>query len=212
MDDLLKCETNYVPVTPLTFLKRAASAYADRTSVVHMSGCFTWHQTHERCLRLASSLRSLNVIQNDVVSILAPNIPAMYEMHFAVPMAGAVLNTINTRLNANNIATILRHSGAKVFFIDYKHMPVAHKALTMLSATGYYLPSSSTLATLTRRLVFELAIWNIRISFGRVIGPMSPRSFEMSGIPSHSITLLGRHWSRKEWCTATKEPTSAPSA
>lgn len=62
-------------------------------------------------------------------------------MHFAVPMAGAVLNTINTRLNANNIATILRHSGAKVFFFNCKHIPVACKVLTMLSATGYYLPS-----------------------------------------------------------------------
>ncbi|KAF8030342.1 hypothetical protein BT93_E2706 [Corymbia citriodora subsp. variegata] len=141
MDDLPKCETNHVPLTPLTFLKRAAAAYADRTSVVYESARFTWRQTNERCLRLASSLRSLGVVKNDVVSILAPNVPAMYETHFAVPMVGAVLNTINTRLNAANIATILRHSGAKVFFVDCMHMLVARQALAMLSATGYCIPS-----------------------------------------------------------------------
>ncbi|KAK3426490.1 trans-cinnamate:CoA ligase, peroxisomal [Eucalyptus grandis] len=140
MDDFPKCETNHVPLTPLTFLKRAASAYADRTSVVYDSARFTWRQTHERCLRLASSLRSLDVVKNDVVSILAPNVPAMYEMHFAVPMVGAVLNTINARLNAANIATILHHSGAKVFFIDCMHVLVAREALAMLSAAGYCIP------------------------------------------------------------------------
>ncbi|KAL3735743.1 hypothetical protein ACJRO7_024811 [Eucalyptus globulus] len=140
MDDLPKCETNHVPLTPLTFLKRAASAYANRTSVVYESARFTWRQTHERCLRLASSLGSLDVVKNDVVSILAPNVPAMYEMHFAVPMVGAVLNTINARLNAANIATILHHSGAKVFFVDCMHVLVAREALAMLSATGYCIP------------------------------------------------------------------------
>ncbi|KAF8026729.1 hypothetical protein BT93_F3261 [Corymbia citriodora subsp. variegata] len=133
MDCLPKCEANYVPLTPLTFLKRAASVYADRTSVVYESARFTWGQTHERCLRLASSLRSLNVVKNDVVSILAPNVPAMYEVHFAVPMAGAVLNTINTRLNATNIATILRHSGAKVFLVDCELVPLAREALAILA-------------------------------------------------------------------------------
>ncbi|KAK3426489.1 hypothetical protein EUGRSUZ_F02932 [Eucalyptus grandis] len=140
MDDLPKCETNHVPLTPLTFLKRAASAYADRTSVVYESARFTWRQTHERCLRLASSLRSLDVVKNDVVSILAPNVPAMYEMHFAVPMVGAVLNTINARLNAANIATILHHSSAKVFFVDCMYVLVAREALAMLSAAGYCIP------------------------------------------------------------------------
>ncbi|KAG5052886.1 hypothetical protein JHK87_005084 [Glycine soja] len=75
---------------------------------------------------------------NDVVSVLAPNIPAMYEMHFAVPMAGAVLNTINTRLDANNIATILRHSEAKVLFVDYEYVPKAKEALELLIAKKYH--------------------------------------------------------------------------
>ncbi|XP_028768752.1 butyrate--CoA ligase AAE11, peroxisomal-like [Neltuma alba] len=139
MENLPKCQANYTPLTPLTFLARAASSYADRTSLVYDGASFTWSQTYDRCCRLASSLRSLHVATHDVVSVLAPNIPAMYEMHFAVPMAGAVLNAINTRLDANNIATILKHSEAKVFFVDYEYVPKAGEALRILmeSNGGY---------------------------------------------------------------------------
>ncbi|OVA03227.1 AMP-dependent synthetase/ligase [Macleaya cordata] len=132
MDKLPKCAANCTPLSPLTFLTRAGSVYADRTSVIYGRTHFTWRQTYERCCRLASSLQSLNIVKNDVVSVLAPNVPALYEMHFGVPMAGAVLNTINTRLDANNIATILRHSEAKVFFVDYQYIPVASEALRLL--------------------------------------------------------------------------------
>eukprot|EP00257_Ricinus_communis_P019941 XP_015579066.1 butyrate--CoA ligase AAE11, peroxisomal [Ricinus communis] len=132
MDRLPKCEANYVPLTPLTFWKRAAAVYANRTSVIYERIRFTWGQTSDRCCRLASSLRSLNIMKNDVVSVLAPNVPAMYEMHFAVPMTGAILNTINTRLDAKTIATILRHSEAKVFFVDYEYVPLAREALRLL--------------------------------------------------------------------------------
>ncbi|KAL2333175.1 hypothetical protein Fmac_014388 [Flemingia macrophylla] len=132
MDNLPKCQANYTALTPLTFLLRAAACYANRTSVIHEGTRFTWSQTYDRCRRLASSLRALHVATNDVVSVLAPNIPAMYEMHFAVPMAGAVLNTINTRLDAKNIATILSHSEAKVFFVDYEFVPKARDALRLL--------------------------------------------------------------------------------
>ncbi|PKH47785.1 probable acyl-activating enzyme 12, peroxisomal [Punica granatum] len=132
MDRLPKCGANYVPLSPLTFLKRAAAVYSHRTSIVYEGSRFTWCQTYERCCRLASSLRSFNILKNDVVSVLAPNIPAMYEMHFAVPMAGAVLNTINTRLDANNIAAILRHSKAKLFFVDCHFVALAHEAVSLL--------------------------------------------------------------------------------
>ncbi|KAI4388878.1 hypothetical protein MLD38_001168 [Melastoma candidum] len=132
MDALPMCDANYVALTPLTFLKRAASVYATRPSVIHDRARFSWSQTYERCRRLASSLRCLNVTKNSVVSVLAPNVPAMYEMHFGVPMAGAVLNTINTRLNADNIATILCHSEAKVFFVDWEYVPKARDALKIL--------------------------------------------------------------------------------
>ncbi|KAL0423653.1 UNVERIFIED_CONTAM: Butyrate--CoA ligase AAE11, peroxisomal [Sesamum radiatum] len=136
MDKLPKCGANYVPLTPITFLKRAAMVYSNRPSVIYRGVRFTWRQTYERCCRLASALRSLNVVKNDVVSVLAPNVPAIYEMHFAVPMAGAVLNTINTRLDAQNIATILKHSEAKVFFVDYQYVPLARDALRVLMANS----------------------------------------------------------------------------
>nr|UPT51115.1 acyl-activating enzyme 4 [Pogostemon cablin] len=134
MNKLPKCGANYVPLTPLTFLKRASEVYSDRLSIIHGGIRFTWRHTYERCCRLASALKSLNIAKHDVVSVLAPNIPAMYEMHFAVPMAGAVLNTINTRLDATNIATILQHAEAKLFFVDYQFVPVAREALRALMA------------------------------------------------------------------------------
>ncbi|XP_015070113.1 butyrate--CoA ligase AAE11, peroxisomal-like [Solanum pennellii] len=135
MDNLPKCGANYVSLTPLTFLTRASKCYANRTSIIYGNVRFTWSQTYERCCRVASSLRSLNIVKNDVVSVLAPNVPAIYEMHFAVPMAGAVLNTINTRLDAKNIAIILKHSEAKVFFVDYEYLEIAKKAFELLSTS-----------------------------------------------------------------------------
>ncbi|NP_001147787.1 acyl-activating enzyme 11 [Zea mays] len=135
MDQLPKRPANYVPLSPVGFLPRANAVYGDRTSVIYRGVRFTWRQTYARCRRLASALLSLGVVRRgDVVSVLAPNVPAMYEMHFAVPMAGAVLNTINTRLDAAAVATILRHSGAKLFFVDYDYVRLASDALRLLDA------------------------------------------------------------------------------
>ncbi|KAL9675858.1 hypothetical protein QQ045_004066 [Rhodiola kirilowii] len=137
MNLLPRCDANYVPLSPITFLKRAATVYAERDSIIYEGVRFNWRQTHDRCVRLASSLCSiLNIAKNDVVSVLAPNIPAMYEMHFAVPMAGAVLNTINSRLDASSVATILKHSEAKLFFVDYQYFSVAREALRLLISTS----------------------------------------------------------------------------
>ncbi|KAJ8753443.1 hypothetical protein K2173_019842 [Erythroxylum novogranatense] len=144
MDQLPKCRANYVPLTPITFLKRAASVYANRASVIYQGTRFTWQQTYERCLRLAASLRYLKIVKNDVVSTLAPNVPALYEMHFAVPMAGAILNTINTRLDAKNVATILSHAEAKIFFVDYQYVPLAREALRLLMGEEQKLQASES--------------------------------------------------------------------
>ncbi|XP_047972770.1 trans-cinnamate:CoA ligase, peroxisomal-like [Salvia hispanica] len=152
MDKLPTCEANYVALSPLTFLKRAAAVYSNRASVIHRGVRFTWRQTYERCCRLASALNSLNIVRNDVVSVLAPNIPALYEMHFAVPMAGAVLNAINTRLDAKTIATILKHSEAKIFFIDYEFVPVARDALRLLMAS---LPQADAAASMPLVVVID---------------------------------------------------------
>jgi len=134
MDQLPKRPANYVPLSPVGFLPRANAVYGDRLSVVYGRVRFTWSQTYQRCRRLASALLALGVRRGDVVSVLAPNVPAIYEMHFAVPMAGAVLNTINTRLDANAVATILRHSEAKLLFVDYEYARLAGDALQLLAA------------------------------------------------------------------------------
>ncbi|KAH7853060.1 hypothetical protein Vadar_032725 [Vaccinium darrowii] len=111
--------------------------YANRPSVIYGGRRFTWRETYDRCLRLTFSLRSnLNIVKNNVISVLAPNVPAMYEMHFAVPMAGAILNTINTRLDAKNIANILKHSEAKVFFVDYEYVQLASEALRLIDESS----------------------------------------------------------------------------
>ncbi|CDY31626.1 BnaA06g20370D [Brassica napus] len=133
MDNLALCDANNFPLTPITFLKRAAECYPYRTSIIYGQTRFTWPQTYYRCCRLTASLLSLNIRKNDVVSVLAPNIPAMYEMHFAVPMAGAVLNPLNTRLDAKSITTILRHAQPKIFCIDRSFETLSQEILHLLS-------------------------------------------------------------------------------
>ncbi|KAK9283969.1 hypothetical protein L1049_012227 [Liquidambar formosana] len=118
MDQLKPSPANSSPLTPLGFLERAATVYGDYPSVVYNTTTYTWSQTHRRCLQLASSLVSNGIKRGHVVSVVAPNIPAIYELHFAVPMAGAILNTINTRLDARTISVLLRHSESKLVFVD----------------------------------------------------------------------------------------------
>ncbi|KAK7818642.1 putative acyl-activating enzyme 9 [Quercus suber] len=118
MEELRSRKANSSPLTPLGFLERAATVYGDYTSVIYNSTTYTWSQTHRRCLQLASSLSSLGIKRGQVVSVIAPNIPAMYELHFAVPMSGAVLNSINTRLDARTISVLLRHSESKLWDQD----------------------------------------------------------------------------------------------
>ncbi|XP_071913383.1 butanoate--CoA ligase AAE1-like isoform X2 [Coffea arabica] len=111
MEGTVKCSANYVPLTPINFLERSAIVYRDRISVVHGDLKFTWAETRDRCARLASALHSLGISRHDVVAVLAPNIPAIYELHFGVPMAGAVLCTLNIRHDSAMVSTLLKHSG-----------------------------------------------------------------------------------------------------
>ncbi|KAL6345283.1 hypothetical protein AAG906_015766 [Vitis piasezkii] len=132
-EGLVRCPVNDVPLSPITFLERSATAYRDRTSVVYGSVKYTWSETHERCLKLASALTQLGISRGDVVSCsIGPNVPAMYELHFGVPMAGAVLCTLNTRHNSAMVSTLLRHSEAKIIFVDYQLLEIAHVALDLL--------------------------------------------------------------------------------
>jgi fatty-acyl-CoA synthase len=129
---LEKNAANYVPLTPLSFLARTADVYPHRLALVHGSLRQTWGETFARCRRLASALTRRGVAKGDVVAIIAPNTPAMYEAHFGVPMAGAVLNTLNTRLDAAAWAFMLRHGGARVLLVDREFAAVARAALALL--------------------------------------------------------------------------------
>ncbi|OVA11981.1 AMP-dependent synthetase/ligase [Macleaya cordata] len=136
MEGLVRCSANYVPLSPITFLERSASVYRDRTSIIYGSTVkYTWKETRERCVKLASALTQLGISRGDVVAVLAPNIPAMYELHFSVPMAGAVLCTLNIRHDSAMVSVLLKHSEAKVIFVDYQFYEVAHAALDLLSNT-----------------------------------------------------------------------------
>ncbi|XP_027361521.1 probable acyl-activating enzyme 1, peroxisomal [Abrus precatorius] len=140
MEGIIRCSANYVPLTPISFLERSAVVYRDRPSVVFGDVTYTWAQTHQRCIKLASAISKLGVSRRDVVAVLAPNIPAMYELHFGVPMSGAVLCTLNTRHNFTMVALLLKHSEVKVLFVDYQLLDVAQGALEILSKTTTKLP------------------------------------------------------------------------
>ncbi|KAH9300776.1 hypothetical protein KI387_012359, partial [Taxus chinensis] len=130
MEDLKRCPANYPPLTPIGFIERAATVYGDCTSLVYNTTRFTWSQTFNRCLKLASALSSRNISHGDVVSVVAPNVPAIYELHFAVPMAGAVLNNVNIRLDARTMAAQFTHCEPKFLFVDYQFLPIVREALS----------------------------------------------------------------------------------
>ncbi|KAL9161250.1 hypothetical protein ABFS82_07G008200 [Erythranthe guttata] len=133
IDDLLKNPANYTALTPLGFLERAALIHPTRKSVVHGSVAYTWQQTYRRCRQLASALTRRGVTFGSTVAVIAPNIPAMYEAHFGVPMSGAVLNAVNVRLNAQTIAFLLGHSQSAVIMVDQEFYTLAEESLKIMS-------------------------------------------------------------------------------
>src|SRR6201995_4110517 len=128
-----KTPANYVPLTPLSFLARSAAVHPDHVSTVYEGRSFTWKQTYERCKRFASYLAGRGIGTGDTVAAMLPNVPAMNELHFAVPMAGAVLNALNIRLDAPSIAFQLDHGGAKVILVDPEFAGVIADALKQMS-------------------------------------------------------------------------------
>lgn len=127
--DLGRGPANFRPLTPLSFLARNALVYPEKTAVVHGDRRIGWRALAERCRRLASALRARGIGRGDTVAVLAPNTPAMLEAHYGVPMAGAVLNAINTRLDPRSIAFILNHGEAEAFLVDIEWAKVARDAL-----------------------------------------------------------------------------------
>jgi fatty-acyl-CoA synthase len=128
-----KTAANFVPLSPLSFLERTAAVYPNLISAVYEGRVFTWGQTYERCRRFASFLTKRGIGRGDTVAAMLPNIPAMNEVHFAVPMTGAVLNTLNIRLEANTIAFQLDHGGAKIILVDPEFAGVISEALTLIT-------------------------------------------------------------------------------
>ncbi|MGR3703240.1 MAG: AMP-binding protein [Paracoccaceae bacterium] len=124
-----KTAANYTPLSPLSFLKRAAKVFPDHPAVIYGPHRKTYAQYIERVTRLASALTKLGVAPGDVVATLIPNLPAQAEAHFAVPACGAILNTINTRLEPDTVAYILDHGGAKVLLVDPQFLPMAAEAM-----------------------------------------------------------------------------------
>jgi fatty-acyl-CoA synthase len=172
-----KNQANHAPLTPLTFLERAAYVYPDRLSVVHGAESFTWKETYARCRRLASALASHGVGKNDTVSVMLPNTPPMYEAHFGVPMCGAVLNTLNTRLDAETIAFMLRHAEAKILITDREFSPVVGLALAMLE---------------TKPLVIDVD--DPAYEGGRLLGTTDYETFLASGDPDYAWRNPADEW------------------
>ena len=133
---LERCEANYTPLTPLSFLRRAADVFPDHLAVVYKSWRKSYTEYHARVSRLSSALAGKGIGSGDVVATLLPNIPQHAEAHFGVPAAGAVLNAINTRLDTGTVAYIFEHGGAKIALVDSDLVPLAEAAREEMEGEG----------------------------------------------------------------------------
>ncbi len=174
-----QCSANYAPLTPIDFLLRAASVYPDHLALVDGSNTGTWSEVAARCRRLASALRQRGLGKNDTVAIIAPNSRAIYEAHFGVPMSGAVLNTINTRLDADTIAFILAHGEARVLLVDAELSGLVQIALEKLEAG----------------IRDQLLVVDIEVDgFSQSIGSCSYEALLMEGDPSEAFAAIDDEW------------------
>ena len=124
---------NFVALSPLSFIERSASVFPHHTAIIHGDIQYTWQETYARCRKLGSALQQAGIGVGDTVATMLPNTPAMFEAHFGVPMSGAVLNTLNTRLDPETIAFMLSHAGTKVLLTDREFSPTIKAALALLS-------------------------------------------------------------------------------
>lgn len=130
--NLDQCAANYTALSPISYLERSAFVYPNKIATVNGDVRRTWKETLDRCRQLASALTKVGVKKGEAVSIIASNLPEHFEAHFGVPMTGAILNSINTRLDASAVAFILQHAEAKVFLVDKEFGELATAALGML--------------------------------------------------------------------------------
>jgi fatty-acyl-CoA synthase len=176
MFDLPKTSANYAPLSPLSFLRRTAEVFPDRAAILHGDATQSWAQTYARCRRLASAL-SRHVQPGQTVAIMAPNTPAMVEAHFGVPMAGAVLNALNVRLDPETIAFILGHGEAKVVLVDREFAGVVGQALATMDSKPYVVDIEDALAPPGER-----------------VGEAAYEAFLAGGDPEFAWSLPGDEW------------------
>jgi fatty-acyl-CoA synthase len=177
--ELDKNDANYVPLSPLSFLRRTASVYPNRLSVIHGDIRRTWAETNERCVRLASALSKRGVGIGNTVAVMAPNVPELFEAHFGVPMTGGVLNALNIRLDAEAIAFQLQHGEAKVLITDREFSDVINKAVHMIDPKH-------------RPLVIDID--DPLAKGGDLIGQMTYEQFLETGDPDFQWELPKDEW------------------
>jgi fatty-acyl-CoA synthase len=175
--NLERTPANYVPLTPVSFLTRAARVYGSRVAVIHGERRYSYAQFLDRARRLASALAKANIGNGDTVAIMAPNVPEMLEAHYAVPMLGAVLCSINIRLDAGAIAFILQHSEARVVLVDGEFAATMARALAQ---TGRYL------------LVIDIA--DALASGGERVGSMEYEAFLATGDAGFPVRPPDDEW------------------
>ena len=141
-----KNAANFTPLTPLSFIERTARVFPDHTAVVHGETQRSWTETYQRCIKLASALNRRGINKGDTVAMMLPNVPASLEAHFGVPMCGAVLNTLNIRLDAKTIAFILDHGEAEVLLTDKEFAPIVNEALSLCKAKPLVIDVDDALA------------------------------------------------------------------
>ena len=173
---------NYTPLSPLSFLERAAYVYPSHVAVVHGPRRFTWAESYARCRQVASALQRRGIGPGDTVAVMAYNTPELFELHFAAPMTGAVLNTINTRLDAATIAFILAHGEAKVLITDREASPVIKEALRQYEEE-----------TKTRPLVVDIDD-PLGVG-GELLGELTYEQLLAEGDPAFAWRLPADEWS-----------------
>ena len=168
---------NTAPLTPVTFLKRAAAVYPDKLAVVHGAQRFTYRQFHERACRLASALKRRGLGRGDCIAIMGANTPPMLEAHYGVPMLGGVLNSLNIRLDARTLAFILEHGEAKVLLTDREFSPVIKEALSLTEASPLIVDIDDPLA-----------------EGGELLGDVTYEDLLAEGDPNDSFDALADEW------------------
>ena len=169
---------NFVALSPLSFIERSAKVYPDHMAAIYGERRQTWGQTYIRCRQLAHALAARGIGEGDTVAVMLPNVPAMLEVHFGVPMSGAVLNTLNTRLDAQAIAFMLQHGEAKVLLVDREFSGVIEKALAML----------------TDKRPFVIEVEDDEAPAGKALGEISYEDFIAQRSPDFEWKLPADEW------------------